>query len=433
MLQLKNFQAEDIAILQPRDRAIIGHEQGLGKSVIGSKLAVAGTIVVCPSHARLGWDKHLRLWRPDLKRQVIRKRTDKLADDTEVVIISYDMLKHVELPVPHILIVDESHYCKNKEAIRSQEVAKLAQYAGKVYLLSGTPMPNRTRELWTQLRILGATDLDYFEFTTRYSNGRSVQRTIKYRLKTGGYGRKTVKTWDDTGSSNVEELEQIVSKVMVRRLKSDVLSELPEKQFESVPLIGGRVSKADRDVADKMYKAITTGNKAPRVAFDKLSSARVELGQKKVDPSIEYIKDVLESTDKVIVFAWHTDVIDRLKTELAEFNPVSITGSDSLDAKQAAEERFQTDPECRVIIGNIIAMGTHWTLTAASRVIFVELDWVPGNLMQASDRAHRIGQDEQVLVSFIVFENTIEEAFINALIDKELLIGDVIKPSEVAA
>ena len=127
MNQLLPFQAQDIAILETRTAALIGHEQGLGKSIIGSMLAKVGTIIVCPSHARLGWAKHLRIWRSDLTVQVIRKRTDDLLGDTEVVVISYDMLGHVELPAAHVLVVDEIHYCKNKDAKRSQAVAKIGE------------------------------------------------------------------------------------------------------------------------------------------------------------------------------------------------------------------------------------------------------------------------------------------------------------------
>jgi SWI/SNF-related matrix-associated actin-dependent regulator 1 of chromatin subfamily A len=238
---------------------------------------------------------------------------------------------------------------------------------------------------------------------------------------------------------------------MVRRLKKDVLTELPAKRrqivvmendgFEGILANEGRaernaaadlernaelkaaaeLAKADGDV--EAYKAAVKEMEAGgKVAFEEISRVRHETALAKVEACSAIIAEELETVGKLIVFAHHLDVIAKYMANLADFNPVKITGDDALDARQAAVDRFQNDPACRVIVCSIRAAGVGLTLTAATEVVFAELDWTPGAMSQAEDRAHRIGQTEMVLVKHLVLDGSLDARMAEILVGKQEVI-----------
>jgi SNF2 family DNA or RNA helicase len=129
----------------------------------------------------------------------------------------------------------------------------------------------------------------------------------------------------------------------------------------------------------------------------------------KVAPTVLWVQERLASTDKLLLFAWHHDVIDRLARSLAEFAPAVITGKSTPNARALAVQDFQTQPATRIFVGQILAAGTAITLTAASEVAIVEPSWVPGENLQAIARAHRLGQRDMVLASFLYLPQTLDE------------------------
>ena len=157
-----------------------------------------------------------------------------------------------------------------------------------------------------------------------------------------------------------------------------------------------------------------------------LATQRRELALCKLPQSLEQINELLESVDKMVVFAWHTEVINELEKQLAIYNPALISGKTRQETRQAQVDKFQNDKTCRVFIGNILAAGVGITLTAASHVDFVETSWVPGEVFQAVDRCHRIGQKNSVNARFHVVENSIDEAVIRSLISKNITIKKII-------
>jgi SWI/SNF-related matrix-associated actin-dependent regulator 1 of chromatin subfamily A len=240
--------------------------------------------------------------------------------------------------------------------------------------------------------------------------------------------------WDgfqfvDKGASHIEYLSlRLNSGFMLRRLKKDHLKELPDKQYQLVSL-----PHKHARVAEMLNKEFTfskgdashhhVGSEGAEIA-----RLRHELALSKVDGCIEHIRGVLEETDKVVVFAYHHDVINKLREAFSyEHHAVSITGATNLKMRQYAVDLFQTDHQCRVFIGQIQAAGDTITLTAASTVIFVESSWVPGEVDQATDRLHRIGQKDAVLVQFLVIAKSLEEHMVRTLIDKKLIINRIVE------
>jgi hypothetical protein len=185
--------------------------------------------------------------------------------------------------------------------------------------------------------------------------------------------------------------------------------------------VQAELAKASDD--DAAYaEAVAAMSREWMIDFTEISRVRHETAIAKAPLVAEYCKELLDSVEKLVIFAWHADVIDLLVRELAKFHPVSLTGQTPQERRQGIVDTFQTDPTCRAFIGNMQAAGVGITLTAASTVLFAELDWVPGNITQAEDRCHRIGQTDNVTVFHVVLENSIDEKLATTLVDKQAVI-----------
>jgi superfamily II DNA or RNA helicase len=177
--------------------------------------------------------------------------------------------------------------------------------------------------------------------------------------------------------------------------------------------------------SDAYTAAVRALKQAEGVAFTEIAKVRHETALAKVPDVVAHLRDCLESEDKLLVMAHHKDVVAAICAELAEFGVVHITGDDSLTARDKAQTAFQTDPGTRVIVCSIMAAGVGITLHAASHVVFAELDWTPGNMMQAEARAHRIGQRKSVLVQHVVLDGSLDCRMAELLIQKQEVIEAV--------
>jgi hypothetical protein len=365
-----------------------------------------------------------------------------------VLIINYD-IAHAWRPLIDqiewdVLIADEAHALKNPKAARTKAVlggdkgedAVEPIKAGQRVLLTGTPIVNRPLELWPLVHALDPSGLgaNFFGFAKRYCAAHR-----------GRFG------WDFSGASHLDELQdRLRGSIMVRRLKADVLKELPAKRRQLVPVeatgalakVAGRMdatweraeaeterlramaemAKAESPASYKQAVEALTSHQ--RAAFAELSKIRHELALAKVPAVIEHAKDLLETADKLVVMVHHQDVAQQLHDELhaAGFGPVMVHGAVSLDQRQRAVDAFQSLPAVRVFIGTIRAAGVGLTLTASSTVLFGELDWVPGNVSQAEDRCHRIGQTNSVLVQHLVVDGSLDARLAQVLVEKQSVI-----------
>ncbi len=310
----------------------------------------------------------------------------------------------------------------------------LVQRANRVLLLTGTPILNKPIEIQPLLAALDEKEFgNFFAFAKRYCAAHQKQA-----------GRRLV--WDFSGASNLPELqERMRSTVMVRRLKKDVLKELPAKRRQIVNLALNGAADAVRkeqaafekhestlaDLRTDLDLAHAAGNveayevaasklqSATAVAFTEISRARHAVAMAKVPHVIEHVQGMLEEgVEKVVLFAHHHDVVDALAAEFSG-ECVVLTGKTDMAGRQAAVDAFQNDPSVRVFIGSITAAGVGLTLTAASNVVFAELDWVPANVSQAEDRCHRIGQTESVHVQHLVLDGSLDAKMANVIVAKQ--------------
>ena len=404
-MNLYPHQTKAIEWLGQRPKAILALDMGLGKTCVSALDLVVPALVVCPASLKLNWQRELNMWRPELSVQVIKSPKD-VPNNSDVTVINYDILQKVDLPRANTLIVDEAHYIKNWKAKRTKVLTHLIKATANVSLLTGTPVVNRPIELWTLLYSIGATKLGYFEFGMRYCAGWKTPWD----------------TYDFSGSSRQAELVKILEPFMLRMTKVECI-DLPPKTY--------RIIELDLPV-DKREKAFDQNqiDKPDSIPFEAISDIMKLNAERKLPDAITYIKDCLEQTNKVVVFAHHIHIIDQLMDALKDYGPVKVTGSVKNEDRQKAVDIFQTNTACRVFVGNIKAAGVGLTLTAASHVIFVEAPWSPSALQQAADRCHRISQKDNVTVDLLVISGSIDTLVLHKILSKMDVIDKIIVESK---
>lgn len=424
-------------------RALIADEMGLGKTIqaIGwinlstaKNRDVFKVLVIAPASVVSVWDREANKWLIDKSKtvQVVKNGKDEINGD--FVIVSYDRLirriKDIEKIEFTTVIIDEAHYIKNHKAKRTKAVQRVAEKAKYVIALSGTPFLNRPIELYPTLATLQPDKWNFWYYAKRYCDA--------YQTKYG---------WDLSGAAHLEELnEKLRSSVMIRREKSDVIKELPDKLRTLIHLADVSVSRDTKKLEKEVLKELKELKKIKnerdklkkegdknaqkvdelsekfkeryRAVFTKISKLRHELGLAKVDKSAEFIENILEQENKVIVFAHHQDVIDLLAEKLKDHGVVTLTGSTDTNKRGEIVRRFQEDDDVRVIVASIRAASEGITLTASSTVVFVEFDWTPGRMLQAEDRAHRVGQKDNVSVYWLAVQGTIDEMLLSKILEK---------------
>jgi SNF2-related domain/Family of unknown function (DUF6011)/Helicase conserved C-terminal domain len=435
------YQRGGIFYTMQRQSTLIADDMGLGKTIqalgaINADPTVKSVLVISPASLKLNWKREAEKW---LVRPMTVEVTNGGFPNADMVIVNYDVLVKFrdQIMARHwdLLIVDEAHYAKNPKAQRtkmlfgSKKDGMSAIQAGRRIFLTGTPILNKPVELWTLVQALDPEDLgrNFHRFTVRYC--------AAYKHRFG---------WDRNGASNLDELQtRLRGKFMVRRLKSEVLVDLPAKRRQVIDIApNGATSVIDRENALNQRKldairavaeAEASGNKAAydsavanlkeaeSVAFAEISALRHEVAVAKIPAVIEHVEMCLENEGKIVVFAHHLDVIEAL---MAAFpGSAMVSGLEpNLAKRDAAVARFQNDPACRVFIGGIKAAGVGLTLTAASHVVFAELDWTPGGVTQAEDRCHRIGQKNMVLVQHLVFDGSLDSRIAKIIVDKQNVI-----------
>jgi hypothetical protein len=330
-------------------------------------------------------------------------------------------------------LVHNCHFLKNRSAQRTKAVLGVGKKATglssipTIIALSGTPFLSRPVEIFPVIKALAPNKIPPFmTFAHQYCGATH-----------NGFG------WDFNGCSNAEELFQLlISAVMIRRTKTEVLKDLPDKTRTVIPLEMEKKARQEYKKANQHFLGWLKSVNPDKLTAAMRAEALVQFQELKKlarrgkwAAAMEWLQDTLESCDKVIIFGTHHETVDLLMEALKTRNPVKLDGRSSPKAKEDAVRRFQEDPTCKVFIGNVKAAGVGLTLTAASTVAFMELGWTPGEHNQAEDRAHRIGQKKAVNIYYLLAEDTIEMQ-IAALLDRKRRVLDAVldgKETESAA
>jgi len=430
-------QIEGVAFLLGRRRAILADDMGLGKTrqaIVSLRHLTPGgpRLVVCPASVKRNWAREIAVVAADASVLVI-EGSEPASLAAEWIVINYDILgRHIDslLRVPWAaLVFDEAHYLKNHTSARSKLARQLTIAAAAqrpalaVQLLTGTPLTSRPRDLFVLLQ-LAAHPLgrSFLAFAKRYCAAEK-----------GEYG------WKTGGASNIEELTVQLHGVMLRRSKDDVLS-LPPKlrtwlPVEVAPGTGSRAIKkvfellAGKGSRPAQSRDVELRRRGKLLAF--LVEARQALASAKVTSTLDFVRGALDQGEKVIVFSCFDDPIRKLTKDLGS-KAVVVTGKTPAAARQSLVDRFQNDVDVRVFIANIIAGGTGLNLTAATQVVFNDLDWLPTNHWQAEDRAYRIGQTRTVNVTYFVARDTIDD-FVQAVLETKAALVSAIVEGEAMA
>ena len=420
---LHPFQRAGVRYALERRRTFIADEQGLGKTVQALATIEADeafpTVVVCPASMKLVWEREAKHWLPRRKVAVLGGRTNETwTEETaaaEIVVLNYDILdwhldKLAELG-PRALILDESHYVKNARAARTRAALELARELpdGALRLaLTGTPILNRAEELVSQLRVIG-------------------------RLKDFGSGARLTRRFRAAGSDDRLHWN-LRAHCYVRRTKQQVLPQLPAKRHDTVPVLLSNEHEyrlAERDVIAWLQTLpLDLGTIDAKVAaalraeqLVRLNNLRQLAARGKLPTALAWVADFLESGEPLVVFAEH---IATQQAVLARFpNALHILGSDPAPARQRAVDSFQDENGPQLIVCSLKAGSQGITLTRASNVAFLELDWTPARHDQAEDRLHRIGQDSAVTAWYLLAPDTIDETMAELLERKRSLIDAV--------
>lgn len=459
-MELFPYQRAGVQYILQKDFTLLADEPGLGKTAQGivacNEWDALRILVLCPATLKTNWLKEFNMWTTQLLAPFICEgRKFVIPKGSNLVICNYDLLVS-EWPIheinkynPTVVILDEVHFLKNYKAKRTKAVLArsidgmkgmkgVARLADKVIAISGTPVPNRPIEFWPLLSAFGKHVIKPYDDFIRF--GRRFCKGFK-----GQFG------WDMKGSSNEDDLnKRLRSECMIRRLKKDVLKQLPDKMWQLIDIdasknktLLGHIQREHElvDATERVKQTKLLGvridandaikdSEAPvdeRPIIAQIAEVRQLIAKEKIDFVVDHVVNLLEGTEKVVIFAVHKEVIAQLNAKLREYNPVTITGDTSQALRNHAVESFQNDDKCRIFIGNIMAAGTGITLTAASNVVFVEITWTPGELDQAIDRCHRIGQKASVLGQFLMFEGSVDHYMLQINMDKEKVIKKVLK------
>ena len=415
-MKLYPYQQEGVKrIKEFGGRVLLADDMGLGKTIqaltyLQQTPKAKPAIVVCPASVKFVWEQEATLAGYKQIKVLNGQTPSKIPTDMDLVILNYDILQHW-LPIlkqfkAKTIIFDEAHFLKNIRSKRYAAAKQLSKRIPYILALSGTPITNRPAEFWPVLNMLRPKFYPAFwPFAETYCN-----------LKKGYWG------WDWSGATNIDDLNKnLIEQVMIRRRKEDVLKDLPAKQRRVVPCELEHPSEYKKAVTDFRQQLNSQGGQSA-VGLVMVGSLLRLAAELKIKAMVRWIDEHLESTDgKLVVFAKHHKIIDALR-EKCQYKSVQLDGRMSQKEREASVMEFQHS-NIRLFIGNIQAAGVGITLTAASTVAFAELDWVPGNMMQAEDRCHRIGQKSTVWVNYLIAKNTIEESVCRVLRKKQDVVS----------
>jgi SNF2 family DNA or RNA helicase len=430
-----NTQVDTLARAGHR-AAMLADDPGLGKSLMAILVAKARdakrVLIIAPAIGRVSWPLEIRKFWPEMAHFTRVPGHNAfpggLLDDQIILILSYDTFSHGATmkrwagPLRErrwdLLVLDEAHYLKEGSSNRTRAIygdrfthRGIQSTADRVLLLTGSPTPNHAGELfphyrtfWPDLLTHEGKPLGQADFEERYT-----------RYTDGTWGRSI------HGSQGQDVLRKAFAPVLLRRRRRDVLEELPPLQVEDVPLVmsstaGPSWHVSQRDQIDLlMLVPLEALPDTLRSSETHLATLRRLLGEAKAAPAAEWAREKLSTgVDKILLFAWHTNVIETLAGLLLDFNPVTITGATSTADRDDAVRRFQDNPETRVFVGQIKAAGTAITLTAASHIGIVEPSWVPGENDQVIARAWRMGQARPVIASFLYAPGSLDQRIMRA-------------------
>ena len=438
--KLLNFQKEGLDfLLKSSGNALLADEMGLGKTVetlsyVATEKQTFPILVVAPLVTLTNWEREIEKFLKKKSRNgrivesespsvtLIRTGRSQELPKSDIYVINYELLfkRNDDLAKLGIktIVCDEVHNLRSKTTQKYKAVKKLAALPSVLYRigLSGTPIYNRGSEIWPIIDIIKPGLLGSFK------------EFCEYFCYVNEKGKAIV--LENKRASLRNELQK---HVMLRRKKSDVLKELKDKVRYK------EVIASDTDYyleeLDKIWKKLEEEQKDAETEFSKsasyqraIQSERQIAGVAKLPHVINFVKNIMEIEESVVVFCHHKVIHKLLHESLQEFSPVSIIGGQTDSFRQDQIDKFQKG-ESKLMIAGLRAGNVGINLTKAKYVIFAELDWSPAIHRQAEDRLHRIGQKNIVFAYYLIGNGTLDDHVADILVDKSYEIDAIMDES----
>ena len=391
------------------------------------------SLVVSPSSLTLNWQNEAKKFTNELKTAVIRgtlqerKRIIEEIDKYDLVITSYDLLKRdIEIYKEKdykfkYIIADEAQYLKNSNTKNAKAIKQIK--AETRYALTGTPIENSLAELWTIFDFI----MPGYLFT--------------YRKFKNIYETPIVKENDE---KVMQKLKMLIEPFILRRNKKEVLKELPEK---TVTVLNNEMNEEQKNIY-LTYLLRAKQEIAEKIEIDGYEHSQMQIlaaltrlrqicchpslfmegykeGSSKLEQCIEIIAEAIEAGHKILLFSGYTSMFEIIEKELKKNNIkyFKLTGATKVDERMKMVDEFNENPEVKLFLISLKAGGTGLNLTGADMVIHYDPWWNISTENQATDRAYRIGEKNNVQVYKLITKNSIEEK-IYELQEKKAKLAD---------
>lgn len=434
MAELRPYQKDGSRWLADNRRIALGDEMGLGKTPqaidASEYLALTRIVIACPGILRRQWKAEIAKFSTVPRRvKIVTEAKGFEVGDAEIIVVSYDLLTRPVLRAalmawrPHLLICDEAHFLRNKEAKRTIAVLghsctgekALAGACERVWFLSATFAPNSVLDFYPLLRACGNFKGSFLQYRSRYTSGYE-----------GEHGYVV------TRNRNIADLKRRLAKTILRRTRGQVLPELPPVSVVNLVVEAAESPAADefflqqlpdidRELSEEVAEWIATGQWAhPRA----VATLRRQLAMLKVLPTCQLIDEELKGdpTSKALVFGIHSIGLKFIRAYLAHHGAKLIYGGTKENKRDLFVKEFQTSPRCRVIVANNAVAGFGLNLTAANRLWIFEPSWLPDDNAQLIGRAARIGQVRPILVRYVSVADTVDDKVNQSLVRRAALL-----------
>ena len=407
-MKLFPHQEEARDFLLAKRRCILADQPRVGKTLPAAAAALQHlpAIIVCPAIAKTVWEAAFNKIDPSVPVKVINgKKQAAEIICSGVTIVNYDILSSVTtFSGIKTVVFDECHRLKNNKAIRTKAAMLMMKKIDRVYALSGTPIPNRPIELWPILHGLGIYRGGWFDFAARYA-----------KMWSAPWGM------DVSGASNIPELKALMRPHVLRRKKEDIFMDYKQPQVSLVTFdlpVDKREQQFDADAL--------VANPNALMAFEGLAEIMREAGMRKIKAASEFISDLLQSGEPIVVFAHHKDVVHGLVEELKDHKPVVVVG-DTPSAKRTENIAAFQSGQTKVIVGNIAAMSEGVDLSAADTIVFVECTWSTSALEQASSRVENINKSGvKPVIYLLTIRASLDHNVLAKVLKKQNIVNQII-------
>lgn len=424
---LRPYQTDFVKYMIARNgRVFLGDDMGAGKTISALAWLVYSdaypALIVVNAPTKLQWYQQYRDWLSktpgaDQRCQILSGQKPYKLKDGVSCIINWDILHYWKDALAEFgfkyLVGDEVQAIGNPESKRSIAFRLLSKVIPECVCMSGTPARSRPAQFWTVLNIMMPAEFpNYYKYLYRYCDPKSTPWGMQFN-----------------GATHIQELHYKMTECLLRRTKEEVMRWLPPKTMEVVPLeIDDSLRKAYQEQENALYTS-EVSELQQRVA--ELMRTAYSLKEKSL---LRWVRDFLDAGNKLLLFAWHRDVVDLLVTELREYSPAKIYGGMSVASREESKQKFIQDESCRVLVANIQAggVGIDGLQKVCNHVAFAEFSHTPLDHRQAEDRLHRSGQDLPVTSYYLVAPGTVDDDSVEILDDRAQMLDNALDGHKTA-